>query len=231
MNYELSANETHMQTIKAVVFDFDGTLTPLTLDFDHLRAEIEKIAKEYTAKSTVREMEGYYITEMIYEIDKRLDGQRGSLEFKNRAFERLRVLEVEAACGKDVFPYTRNVMKSLQNKSIKTGIITRNCIDALKTVFPDIFDYIDSVVTREDIEHVKPHPDHVFEALRILNITPDKTLTVGDHPTDVMAGRSAGTYTAGVLTGRTTREAFEKAGATYILNDIRDIMEIIDSLK
>lgn len=219
-----------LKKIKAVVFDFDGTLTPLTLNFDSLRAEIVKIAREYVNEGTLEDTQGQYIIEMIYGIDKRLDGQRGSLEFKSRAFERLRVLEVEAARGKDVFPYTRNVMKSLQNKSIKTGIITRSCIDALKTVFPDIFDYTDSVVTREGIEHVKPHPDHVVEALRILNVTPDKTLTVGDHPTDVMAGRSAGTYTAGVLTGRTTREAFEKAGAMYILNDIRDIIKT-DSLK
>jgi len=215
-----------MQKIKAVVFDFDGTLTPLTLDFDSLRTEIVKIAREYISEGILEDMQGQYIIEMIYGIDKRLDGQKGSLEFKNRAFERLRVLEVEAARGKDVFPYTRNIMKSLHNKSIKTGIITRSCIDALKTAFPDIFDYTDSIVTREGIEHVKPRPDHVIEVLRILNVTPDETLTVGDHPTDVMAGRSAGTYTAGVLTGRTRREAFEKAGATYILDDIRDIIQL-----
>ena len=215
-----------MQNIKAVVFDFDGTLTPLTLNFDSLRAEIVKIAREYVNGKILDDMQGQYIIEMIYVIAQRLDGLNGPSEFKNRAFERLRVLEVEAARGKDVFPYTRNVMKSLHNKSIKTGIITRSCIDALKTVFPDIFDYTDSIVTREGIEHVKPHPDHVLEVLRILNVDPDKTLIVGDHPTDVMAGRSAGTYTAGVLTGRTIREAFEKVGATYILNDIRDIMQL-----
>ncbi len=215
-----------MQNIKAVVFDFDGTLTPLTLNFDSLRAEIVKIAREYVNEKILDDMQGQYIIEMIYGIAQRLDGQNGPSEFKNRAFERLRVLEVEAARGKDVFPYTRNVMRSLHNKSIKTGIITRSCIDALKTVFPDIFDYTDSIVTREGIEHVKPHPDHVLEVLRILNIDPDKTLIVGDHPTDVTAGRSAGTYTAGVLTGRTTREAFEEAGATYILNDIREIIQL-----
>ncbi|MEI6153237.1 MAG: HAD-IA family hydrolase [Deltaproteobacteria bacterium] len=215
-----------MQNIKAVVFDFDGTLTPLTLNFDSLRAEIVKIAREYVNEKILDDMQGQYIIEMIYGIAQRLDGQNGPSEFKNRAFERLRVLEVEAARGKDVFPYTRNVMRSLHNKSIKTGIITRSCIDALKTVFPDIFDYTDSIVTREGIEHVKPHPDHVLEVLRILNVDPDETLIVGDHPTDVMAGRSAGTYTAGVLTGRTTREAFEEAGATYILNDIREIIQL-----
>jgi phosphoglycolate phosphatase len=216
--------------IEAVVFDFDGTLTPLTLNFDHLRTEILKIAREYITDEMVNEMEGHYIIEMIYEIDKRLDGLEGSPEFKDRAFETLRALEVESAYGKDVFPYTRNVLKSLKDRSIKTGIITRSCIDALNIVFPDISDYIDNVVTREGARHVKPHPDHVVEALQIMDVPREKALTVGDHPTDVMAGRSAGTYTAGVLTGRTTIEAFEKVGATYILNDIRDIIKI-ETLK
>jgi phosphoglycolate phosphatase len=219
----------YMQTIKAVVFDFDGTLTPLTLDFDYLRTEIVKIAMEYIAEDIINEMQSHYIIEMIYEIDKRLDEQKGLQEFKDRAFEKLRSLEVDSAYGKNIFTYTRNVLRSLKNKHIKTGIITRSCIDALSTVFPDIHDYVDSIVTRDSIKNVKPHPDHVFEALRIMGAPGEKTLTVGDHPTDIMAGRSAGTLTAGVLTGRTTIEAFEKVGANYILNDIRDIKNIIVS--
>lgn len=215
-----------MQKIEAVVFDFDGTLTPLTINFDRLRSEIIKIAREYITAEMVGKMEGHYIIEMIYEIDKTLERNRRSTEFKDRAFETLRVLEVEAAQGKDVFPYTRDVLKSLKDRSIKIGIITRNCSDALRVVFPDISDYVDSLVTRECIKQVKPHPAHVFKALGIMKVTGKNALTVGDHPTDVIAGKTAGTQTVGVLTGRTDREAFEKAGATYIMNDIRGIVDL-----
>lgn len=218
--------KTHMQKIKAVVFDFDGTLTPLTLNFDYLRTEILNIAKTYTDEAALKRLEGHFIIEMIHEIQDELTSRSGSEEFKNRAFEKLRELEVKAAYGKDVFPYTRDTLKSLKEKSIKTGIITRSCVDALKTVFPDIMDYIDSIVTREDIKRVKPHPEHVNKIINIMKTQGKNTLTVGDHPTDVMAGRAAGTYTAGVLTGRTQKEAFEEVGATYILNDIRDILTL-----
>ncbi len=220
-----------MQKIEAVVFDFDGTLTQLTINFGHLRSEIIKIAREYIDEEAVNKMEGHFIIEMIYEIDRNLDGRKGSTEFKNRAFEKLRALEVDAASGKDVFPYTRDVLRSLKDRSIKIGIITRNCIDALRIVFPDISDYVDSIVTRECIQNVKPHPEHVCKALESLKASSKKTLTVGDHPTDVIAGRTAGTHTVGVLTGRTDREAFEKAGATYILDDIRGIINLENILS
>jgi len=103
-------------------------------------------------------------------------------------------------------------------------------LDVLKTVFPDIFDYIDNIVTRDDIKHVKPHVDHVNKILKMMDIPGENTLTVGDHPTDIMAGKAAGTYTAGVLTGRTLKDAFEGVGATYVLNDISEIL-MLETLK
>jgi phosphoglycolate phosphatase-like HAD superfamily hydrolase len=36
-----------------------------------------------------------------------------------------------------------------------------------------------------------------------------------------------GMKTAGVLSGRTTREGFEEVGATYVLQDIREIPGIV----
>ena len=36
--------------IRAVIFDFDGTLAPLSLNFDHMRAEIEAIAGQYVSE-------------------------------------------------------------------------------------------------------------------------------------------------------------------------------------
>jgi phosphoglycolate phosphatase len=211
--------------IKAIIFDFDGTLTPLTLDFTRLREEIVRIAKKYVTEEAIGELEGHYIIEMIYEIGERLNGEAaGDGSFEKEAFEKLRVLELEASRGKELYPYTRPVLKSLKDRKIKTGTITRTCIDVIKNVFTDVESYIDAIVTRENLRHVKPHPSHALEALNALGTIPQEALLVGDHPTDVLGGKAAGMVTAGVLTGRTGREAFEKAGADFILDDIRGVL-------
>jgi len=209
---------------KGAIFDFDGTLTELTLDFDLLRAEIEAIALRYVTEDVILSLKNHYILEMIDEIERLLDGRNA--QFMHEASTRLRDLEVEASKGKDVYPYTRDVLQRLKDRDISIGIITRSCIDVLRTVFPDIDNYTDSIVTREDTKYVKPNPLHVIEVLRSFRLEPDDVVMVGDHPTDIIAGKALGMRTVGVLTGRTTRGSFENVQATFIFNDIRDIFTL-----
>jgi phosphoglycolate phosphatase len=211
--------------MKAVIFDFDGTLTELTLDFGSLKDEIVKVALSYVPADIIRSSDDRFIIEMIYRIAKEMDA--GGSEFQKEAFHRLKSLELEASKGKDVYPYTRALLTGLQEKNIKTGIITRTCRDVLRHVFPDMDSYINIAVTREDIREVKPDPAHVSEALRLLGITPEEAIVVGDHPTDIQAGRALNMKTVGVLSGRTGEKAFQEAHATFIFDDIRGIMGVL----
>jgi phosphoglycolate phosphatase len=212
--------------IKAIIFDFDGTLTPLSLDFTHIKEEIADIARRYTTEDLIKEAEGNYVLEMICKVEKELVGTQSAVVFQKEAFNRLKSLELESAINKDVFPYARAVLKEIKNNGIKTGIITRTSIDVVRSVFRDVDSYISVIVTRENTRHVKPDPLHAFEALHMLDVLPVESMMVGDHPTDIMVGMRAGMMTAGVLTGRTQREDFEKIGSTFILNDIRDILSL-----
>ncbi len=196
----------------------------MTLDFDLLRAEIEAIARRYVKDDVILLLRNQYIIEMINAIEATLDGK--NTRFKQEAYTRLRDLEVEASKGKDVYPYTRDVLRYLKHRGILIGIITRSCMDVLKEVFPDIRNYADCIVTRDDTQYVKPNPLHVLEALRSLRLEPDDVILVGDHPTDIMAGRALNISTAGVLTGRTAKDGFEKVGATFIFDDIRGVLTL-----
>jgi phosphoglycolate phosphatase len=46
---------------------------------------------------------------------------------------------------------------------------------------------------------------------------------MGDHPLDIQAGKRMGMKTIGVLTGRTTRDQFEQAGADEVLKEAPEI--------
>ena len=212
--------------IKGVIFDFDGTLTELTINFPFVRGEIEKIARRYVGDEEIKSQEGQYILEMINWVEERLGGMVS--EFKREAFEELRKLELVASEGKEVYPYTRDVLAKLKSKGIKIGIFTRTHLDVVLHVFPDIWNFVEAIVTRDDVERVKPHPDHAVEVLRLLGVRPEEALIVGDHPTDIKSGQAISAMSAAVLTGRITREIFEEAGATYILTDVRDVLDVLD---
>jgi len=211
--------------IRAVIFDFDGTLVPLALNFDHMREEIESIAARYVGADQIAELRNLYTLEFIYTIEARLN-HRGA-RFRAESFERLCALEVQAVRGNAPYPYTGDVLAALRERGIKIGVISRNCLAAIRTVFPRIEECVDAIVTRDDTDLVKPHPAHVEMLLSKLGVRPDEALLVGDHPTDIMAGRAAKVRTVGVLAGRTASDSFTEVGADYVVEDIRSVTGLV----
>ena len=211
--------------IRAAIFDFDGTLTPLTLDFALLRTKTEELARLYVDDRVIAAQSHLYIIEMIHAVGDVL-GREGP-DFQDKAFGLLRDIEVAAARGKGLYPYARDVFARLKEGGVDVAIITRTCTDVIKTVFPDMSEYVDVAVTRDDTRYVKPNPEHVHLALGMLKVAPVMAVMAGDHPTDIEAGKASGTITAGVLTGRTCREQFTNAGADYVFEDIRGILELM----
>ena len=76
MDNMLGVTTKQVNIMKAVIFDFDGTLTELTLDFGSLKEEIIKVALDYASADIVRSSEDRFIIEMIYRIAKQMDTRR-----------------------------------------------------------------------------------------------------------------------------------------------------------
>ncbi|HPL98211.1 MAG TPA: HAD-IA family hydrolase, partial [Smithellaceae bacterium] len=106
----------------------------------------------------------------------------------------------------------------------RTGIITRNCRKAVRTVFPDIASYCRVVITREDVHKAKPHPEQIQLALDRLGAAAEFSVMVGDHPLDIETGRRGGTLTAGVLTGYFQEADFARAHANVVLTQAADLL-------
>lgn len=59
--------------------------------------------------------------------------------------------------------------------------------------------YFPVVITGDDIEFNKPHPQGIWLALQRLRVESRRAAYVGDMPADIEAGRAAGVRTAGAL--------------------------------
>jgi phosphoglycolate phosphatase len=76
-------------------------------------------------------------------------------------------------------------------------------------------------------DNVKPHPEHLLVALQSLDVAPESSSMVGDHPMDIMIGKLAGALTIGVLTGYSTSDELMRAGADIIIDKAADIIDIL----
>lgn len=215
-------------SIETIIFDFDGTLAKLNIDFNQMRDAVLKLISSYGIARNYLQTD--FVLEMINTAKNILSrsSPRKAEIFTNKAIKMIEALEIEAAINGELFPQTKELFTRLKLSGVSTGVITRNCDKAIKTVFPDILSYCEVVVCRDIVNNVKPHPEHLNKALQMLNSTANTTLMIGDHPLDIQTGRNAGTYTAGVLTGHFRKSDFLKAGADLVLPHAADIIDLIN---
>jgi len=214
--------------IQTVIFDYDGTLVWLNINFNHIRQDIEHRLSGYDINFGA--LKGLYILEMIDEATKRISKKRSyeGSEFYDKAHAIVVEHEVMAAKKGHIIPGVKPLLKKLRKRGIKVAIITRNCDRAVKIVFPDIENFSDVYLPRDYVNRVKPHPDHLVVALEKMGVNNSAhCLMVGDHIMDIEGGQQMGMKTAGVLTGKITRADFTEAGADYIVDDVTSIPDII----
>ena len=211
------------QYIKAVVFDFDGTLAVLNIDFKSMREQIFGLMKDYGIKeSMVKER---YLLEIIDEVYPILQRKSPSdaASFYQKSHQVLQAVELNAAEQGRLLPGVEATLEVLRRRGMKIGIITRNCEDAVRKVFPNIDAYCDVFISRDSTQKVKPHPDHLNSVLKTLGVSGEEAMMVGDHTIDIQAGKKVGMKTSGVLTGRITEGEFVQVGADYILRDVSEL--------
>ena len=90
-----------------------------------------------------------------------------------------------------------------------------------------ITDLFDVLITPEDVENAKPHPEPVHLALARLGVAPAEALFVGDSPHDMVAAREAGARTAAALWGPFPREALLAEHPDHLLERQEDVLDLV----
>ena len=88
-------------------------------------------------------------------------------------------------------------------------------------------DSISFLLGADDVEKAKPNPEPVLKTQKAMGFDATQTLVVGDMAVDILMGVRAGAKTCGVTWGNGTREELAKAGASYIINQIEDLLDIV----
>lgn len=81
--------------------------------------------------------------------------------------------------------------------------------------------YLDSILTRENYEHTKPHPEPYLTAMARHGLRPEECIVVEDSPRGLAAARAAGLSCLIVLSEWTKDGDFR--GACRVLENIREV--------
>ena len=217
-----------LKAVRGVVFDFDGTLVATRIDFLGMRQAIAALIQRWRLDPALPEQHRY-VLEMVAAGRKALqaDANRAAA-FAREAMDIIETYEMQTCDHAAPIPGAVETLVQLAAKGYRVGIITRNGrkgVTAITSRHPLPHDVL---LTREDVGQVKPHPEHLLTAMRALDLPPSQTLMVGDHPTDVVCGKSAGTLSVGVSTDAVRLAELARAGADFLISTVSEILPLLD---
>lgn len=219
-----------LSRLDAVIFDLDGTLVQLTIDFDQMRTEVLEIVARYGVKINARRQR-LFTLELIADIVAGLNrcSPHRAACFEKEANAAIEAIEVEAAQRADLFPGVPELLGWLHERGLKLGIITRNCRAAAGAVLELLEPLMGVVLTRDDVPVVKPDPLHLRLALEALGVRGERTLMVGDHPLDVVTGQAVGAFTVAVLRPGETPERYAAVSPDLVLSSVLELRTYLDA--
>ncbi|QHZ45466.1 pyrophosphatase PpaX [Bacillus sp. NSP9.1] len=208
--------------INTVLFDLDGTLINTN---ELIIASFLHTLDHYAPGRYQREDVLSFIGPSLYETfssihpDQTDEMIRMYREFNHQMHDEL-VTEYETVY---------ETLERLRAEGYKLGIVTTKLRDTvnmgLKLTGLDAF--FETVVTLDDVERPKPDPEPVLLALSKLDSRPAEAIMIGDNYHDILAGKHAGTKTAGVAWTIKGEESLAKHHPDYMLSKMSDLLQIL----
>ncbi|MBW3110903.1 MULTISPECIES: pyrophosphatase PpaX [Bacillaceae] len=120
-------------------------------------------------------------------------------------------------------------VESLYQNGYKLAIVSTKTRDVvLKGLdLMNLRPFFEVVITLDEVENAKPHPEPIEKALIALGSSPDEAIMIGDNHHDILAGKNAGVLSAGVAWSAKGREHLAHYEPDFMLENMKDLLAIV----
>lgn len=166
-----------MTEYDAIVYDLDGTLVDLAVDWDVVARDGAELLEAEGIDADETDL--WEMLELAAGVDARESIERTISEHECRGAERSTRLPTAAELP----------------RSVPVAVCSLNCEEACRLALEqhDIAAHVETVIGRDSVVTRKPDPEPLLTAVRGLDKTPEKTLFVGDSHRDELTADRAGT--------------------------------------
>lgn len=210
-------------TYRAVIFDLDGTLLN-TLDDLHtaVNAALARHGYPLRTREEVRTFVGNGVALLIQralppDVDE-VTAAAVLADFK---------AHYAAHSADRTAPYggISALLDGLREKGIRVAVVSNKFDAAVKALCARYFDdRVEVAIGESDGVRKKPAPDTVFEALRLLGISPREAVYVGDSDVDIETAKSAGMKGISVTWGFRDEEFLIRHGAVNLVRTPEELL-------
>ena len=172
--------------IKLIIFDLDGVLVEAkAIHYDALN---KALGKEYAI-----EWSEHLSTYDGLKTDQKLDmlTERKGLptEQHKEVWERKQKYTLQMLADLKPSSDIINCIATLAHYGYKLAVCSNSIRKTVLTVLAklEIIEYMDLIISNEDVKNSKPHPEMYWKAMSIMSYLPEQTLIVEDSPYGLLA--------------------------------------------
>jgi HAD superfamily hydrolase (TIGR01509 family) len=219
------------EKIRGVVFDMDG----LMFDTEPVMSKsYELLIKEYGKEPIFDPKTGLIhhigLGKVIAGLVKEKHGIEEDVEIL-RQKRRVIYYQILERDGLKTMPGLLKLLKLLKNKNISIALASNSPLKSIlfNLRVSKVDKYFNEIISGENVNNHKPHPDVYLEAAKNLGLNPSECLALEDSQPGVESGKAAGMKVIAVPSKYTKHQDFSKAD--LIVNSLKDInWNIISSL-
>lgn len=214
-----------------MLFDLDGTLVEFKFRaLDAKRAIFDELSR--IDLNLPSKFEGEPTQTIFEEVALRVRESNVKIPYPNI---RKRIEEILDSYEYDAFSVAQlrqdayDTLESLKAKRLKIGLVTNDGVKAASYALSkfNLSRFFDVVITRDDVERLKPKPDGILRALSLLGVPRSDALFIGDSSIDIVAAKEAGVEVAAIAGGAQPLEGLKDFSPHYFIQSLENLLKIV----
>ena len=211
---------------KAVLYDMDGTVLDTLADLtDAVNVSLRRFGLPEQPAMHVRDVLGNGARRLIMGCLPEGTDERTAdavLEFYKPYYD--------AHCREKTAPYPgiTELMQRLRDAGVKQAVVSNKPDGAVKELAELFFGgLIESAVGESETVRLKPCPDAVLAAAKLMGVSKDECVYVGDSEVDIETARRAGMDCISVAWGFRDEDMLRAEGAACIVHSAEELFEAL----
>lgn len=213
--------------MKAIIFDFDGTLAD---SGECGLLATQKAFEECNLPIPTKEIVDYYmgipIEQSFQEMTNHTLNDEQFSVLLNRFRQAYKTFEEQTITA---FPQIDEVLKTLNINGIMTFVVSSKKTDVLYRNLQklQLDQHLTDWIGSDQVEHYKPHPDGILKIVERYSLDVKDCVMVGDAIFDIQMGKAAGCKTVAVNWGSHSKEQLIKENPSFYANEVSDLFRIL----
>ena len=214
-----------LKEVEAILFDFEGTLVDLQWNLQGAVKETLEMLR--TLRFPIQRLQGMKCStlmlealRMAQEIGQSADRVREKIGAVYDRFDEDALMRWNLRDG------SKDFLSALKANGIKIGLVSNVGRKALEKALLklDLHPFFNVVVSRNDVQFMKPRGEGLSLALSRLQVIKDKALYVGDSLDDIQAAKATGVKVIIIMGKENPKAELLSAGPHQLVYDLNELL-------